>query len=87
VTFVFVLTAGLTVGLIFDLFVLSVFCVPLFVAAFIALAPGGIVSAFLTASEIAAILQLGYVAGLLLRGGLGPRAPILAAEKPQRREP
>ncbi len=84
--FVFVLAAGFTVGMIFDLFVLSLFCVPLCLATFIATSHTGIVSAFLTAVEIAAILQLGYVIGLLLRGDMAPLAPIPAAEKPKRRE-
>lgn len=84
--FVFVLAAGFTLGLAFDLFVLSLLCVPLYLLAFIAMSHAGIISAFLTASEFAAILQFGYVAGLLLRGNFAPFAPVLAAEERNRRE-
>jgi hypothetical protein len=86
VAFVFVLAAGFTVGMMFDLFMLSLFCVPLYFATFIAMSHTGMIAAFLGAVEMAALLQLGYVAGLLLRGNLPRFAPIPAAEKQKRRQ-
>jgi hypothetical protein len=60
-------TAGLVAGMAFDLFVLCGLAAPLFVVASYACAKAGIFAGLATAAELAGVLQMGYMAGLMTR--------------------